>query len=110
MTEKDMECHFGERSNDPNKVAFLTPDNKTVNLKGQSMAMGERNVPRAELDSLPDFIIAGKEIGFRKEFGTLASDESFCEVPLEVVERAQSLLNLELVDSRCQDCARHGGV
>ena len=63
------------------------------------MTMGEWSVVRAELDALPDFIVSGKEIKFRKEFRTLTSHESFCEVPLEVIERAQSLLAVELVDS-----------
>ena len=62
------------------------------------MTMGERNAVRVELDCLPDFIVAGKEFGFRNEFRTLALEDSFCEVPLDVVQRAQSLLDLELVD------------
>ena len=61
--------------------------------------MGERSVVRAELDGLPDFFVAGNEVKFRKEFRTLASENSFCEVPLVVLVRARSLLDMELVDS-----------
>ena len=61
-------------------MALLTPGNETANLKGHSMTTGERNAVRVELDCLPDFIVAGKEIGFRKEFRTLASEDSFCDV------------------------------
>ena len=39
------------------------------------MTMGERSIVRAELDALPDFIVSGKEIKFRKEFRTLASHD-----------------------------------
>ena len=61
--------------------------------------MGERSVVRAELDGLPDFFVAEKEVKFGKEFPTLASENSFCEVPLVVLDRARSLLAAELVDS-----------
>ena len=67
--------------------------------KVMSMTMGERRIVRAELDSLPDFFIAGKEVGFRKEFRSLSSDESFCEVPPVVLERARLLRSLHLVDT-----------
>ena len=61
--------------------------------------MGERSVVRAELDGLPDFFVAGKEVKFRKEFRTLASENSFCEVPLVVLDRARTLLDMEFVES-----------
>ena len=41
------------------------------------MSMGDRSVVRAELDGLPDFLIARNEIRFRKEFRTLASEDAF---------------------------------
>ena len=48
---------------------------------------------------VPDFIVSGKEIKFGKEFRTLTSEDSFCDVPVAVFERARSLLTVELVDS-----------
>ena len=50
-----------------------------ANWKDDSMTMGARSVLRAELDGLPDFFVAAKDVQFRREFRTLASEDSFCD-------------------------------
>ena len=54
---------------------------------------------RAELDALSDFVTGPCSIGFRREFRTGASGETYCMVSDLVIERAQCLLTEPLVDS-----------
>ena len=54
------------------------------------------------LDGLSDCVTDGKTVDFRKEFGVIESDETYCMVPNKVVERAKMLLTETLVDSVAQ--------
>ena len=57
-------------------------------LKRQNlMSVAERRKQlRGVLDRQPDYIVIGKDISLRKEFQTLAADETFCETPSVVIE------------------------
>ena len=88
-----------ERTQRLNDVVFLTLETKMANWKDDSMTMGARSVLRSELDCLPDFFVAANDVQFRREFRTLTSEDSFCDVPSAVIERARSLLVVELVDT-----------
>ena len=55
------------RGNDrPSTSYFYRWRMKRRTWKGNSMSMGERSVLRTELDSLPDFFVAGKDVKFRR--------------------------------------------
>ena len=69
-----------EKTQRLNDVVFLTLETKMANWKDDSMTMGARSVLRSELDCLPDFFVAAKDVQFRREFRTLASEDSFCDV------------------------------
>ena len=58
-----------------------------------------RKQPGNEFDSRPHFVVVGKNVALRKDFQTVTADETFCETPSAVVERAKTLLEDSLVDS-----------
>ena len=77
------------------------PIKDCVHLTRQTLMyqIGRRRQMRNFLDQMPDYIINGKNVSLRKEFHTVHAEETFCETPSVVVERAKTLLDDTLVET-----------
>ena len=53
---------------------------------------------RARLDSAPNVVVAGGEIGFGHAFEAVEDAETFCRAPEDVVDAARRLLALDAAD------------